>query len=121
MSLLDDSTFRLDTVTIANGQSLSNAIDVPGHVLVGIVMPPTWTSANLTFQGSVDGSTFLNVFVEGGGEFQVTAFANRLIIVDPTRLYGLRSLRVRSGTSGTPVAQTADRVITLVFRQLAGA
>jgi hypothetical protein len=113
-------------VTIANGASLSDAVDMSGLQLVAIQMPSGWTTANLTFQAGVivsqDGKntiTYGNVLDDGGTEVVVTAAANSFITIRPTvaaALRGIKSLKVRSGTSGTPVSQAAARIITLSFR-----
>ncbi|NTU77322.1 MAG: hypothetical protein HGA90_05865, partial [Alphaproteobacteria bacterium] len=43
------------TATIASGTSLSDAQNLGGLRLFGLVMPAAWTTANLTFQASFDG------------------------------------------------------------------
>lgn len=102
--------------TIANGQSLSDAIDLGGLRLVSIVMPSAWTAANLTFQVSHDGTTYNNLYDAGGSEVTTTAAASRYIYLDPAFWSGIRFLKVRSGTSGAAVAQGAERLVTLVCR-----
>lgn len=108
-------------VTISSGQSLSGALDIGGInvEIIGIVMPVAWTAANLTFQVSADGTTFQNLYDDGGNELMVAAGAGRTIGLhsDVSRALGrFRYLKVRSGTSGTPVNQAADRTITLYAR-----
>ena len=49
------------TVTIANGQSLSGAVNLSGFTLIGIDLPSAWTTANLTLQASIDNSTWVDV------------------------------------------------------------
>lgn len=103
------------TVTIASGASLSGAADLKGRKLVGIIMPSTWTTASLTFQGSIDGTNYFNVY-DGATERALivsTSYYSALNIGD---WVGFRYLKVRSGTSGTPVNQGADRVLTLVVQ-----
>jgi len=105
-------------VTIASGASLSDAADLTGGALVGIIMPAAWTAASLTFQGSVDDSTYNNVYNDSGSEYTVAADASRLIVLDPADFVSARHLKVRAGTSGTPVNQGAARTITLVVRPI---
>jgi hypothetical protein len=105
-------------VTITNGQSLSPAVDVGGTTLVAVQMPASWTTANLTLQASVDGTNFFNIFSSAGVEYTLTAAASTFIVLDPTDMAGVRYLKIRSGTSSTPVNQGADRVLTLVTRGL---
>lgn len=106
------------SVTIASGASLSSAVDLLKYSLVGIQMPGTWTAANLTFQGSYDGSTFANLYDETQEVTLTSPTASVFIVLDPAKYLSLRSLKVRSGTSGTPVTQGADRALQLILRQV---
>lgn len=101
--------------SIANGASLSTAIDLEGSSVIAIQMPAAWDAANLTFQGSHDGTTYADLY-DSSGEFAVTAAASRFIVVDPIKLLSARFLKVRSGTTGVPVNQTAARTIVLVVK-----
>ena len=104
------------TVTIANGASLSSAVEIGGSIVVGIQTPDTWTAANLTLQMSSNGTTFNNVYDDAGAEKTITAAAAEYILIQPTSyLGGADAIKVRSGTSGTPVNQGAERIITLVL------
>ncbi len=100
------------TLTIANGASLSNAIDLGSLRLVAIVMPVAWTPADITFLGSVDGDTYSNVYLGDGVEYSVSADASRLIFIEPIYFSMIRYLQLRSGTAGVPVNQGAARVLT---------
>ena len=102
-------------VTIANGASLSGAIQIDEAFLVGIKMPGTWTAANLTLQGAGEDAptTFNNVYDKDGTEVTITAAASRHITLEPAKFAGIHTLKVRSGTSGTAVNQGGDRIITL--------
>jgi len=114
--------------TIAISTSLSDAVNVgqggvpgvplSGFRLVGIVMPAAWTTANLTFQVSHDNVSFNNLYDRSGTEYVVAAAASRAIIIPPLDFYPFTYLKVRSGTSGTPVAQDAARTITLLLKQV---
>ncbi len=44
--------------------------------------------------------------------------ANRWIIIDPADFASFRYVKIRSGTSGTPVNQTGNRSLTVVLRQV---
>lgn len=102
------------TVTIPANASLSGTVQLNEFVPVAIVMPSAWDAANLTFQASEDGTTFLDLYGTSGSELQVTAGANRFIALDPVQFRGARFLKVRSGTSGTPVNQSAQRTLRLL-------
>jgi hypothetical protein len=106
----------LKTATIANGVALSDEVDLTGLVVIGIEMPAAWTSADLTFQGgNVSGS--LGEVYEDDAAYQRTAAAGRKISLGTVNpLLPWRFLKARSGTSGTPVNQAAERAIKLVCR-----
>jgi hypothetical protein len=102
---------------IANGQSLSGALNLGGLRLFGIAMPAAWTAANLTFQMSPDGgTTWVNVYDANGSELAATAAASRYIAIDPANFASLSMIKVRSGTSGTPVNQGQDATPQLILR-----
>jgi hypothetical protein len=100
-------------VTIALGGSLSPAVKVRGGLLSIIEMPAAWDAANLTFQTSGDGSTFMNLYDENGTEVTVTADASRRVRLEPSQWASIAEIKVRSGTSGAAVAQSADRTLYL--------
>jgi hypothetical protein len=103
------------TVTIANGASLSGAVDLGGRKLVAIIMPDAWTAASLTFQGSVDGTNFFNVY-DGATERTLAVAANYYSALNIADWVGFRWVKIRSGTAGTAVNQAAERVLTLVVQ-----
>lgn len=105
------------TVTIANGQSLSDAADLGTGRLVGIIMPAEWTTAALTFQANADaGATVYDVY-DDATERTITsagATASRFLALPLSDWLGMRGLKVRSGTGASPVNQGAARTIILV-------
>lgn len=104
------------TATIANAASLSGAIDLAGFSQVGLVMPAAWTAANLTFQGcDTLGGTYQDIYDSAGNELTVIAAASRCI-ADIPELAPFRFIKIRSGTSGTPVSQGASRDIIVVAK-----
>jgi hypothetical protein len=110
---------RLVTVSIAAGASLSGATSFPldqdGYQITGIVMPAAWDAAGLTFQGSVDDTTYGNVVDATGAEVSATVAAGQYLAVPPALLQGISYLKLRSGTSAVPVVQAAKRDLTLVL------
>lgn len=107
------------TAVIANGASQSGEVDLGGLSVQAIVMPAAWTAANLTFLAAdATGGTFNPVHDDGGTEVTVTAAAARCIGMDAAarELDGLRYIKVRSGTTATPVNQAAERTLTLILR-----
>lgn len=106
--------------TIAASGSLSSEVDFGIGTLVGIAMPAAWTAAALTFQVSTDGGiTFNEMTTSAGVAVSFTAAAGQYIAVDPTLWRGVNAIRVRSGTSGAPVAQGVQAILTMVTRPLA--
>lgn len=102
------------TATIATGQSLSGEVDIGANSLVGIAMPAAWTAASITFQVSPDGGTTWLELQTVSSEYTVTAAASQFIAIDPTALKGFNAIKVRSGTSASPVNQTSGATLTLI-------
>lgn len=106
-------------VTIANGASLSGEINLGGAMPGAIIMPAAWTAANLTLQVSPDGGvTYYDLYDDAGNEITITAAASRMILFDTiAQLIAIGEgsrLKIRSGTSGTPVNQGAARTLYVV-------
>ncbi|MGC8807880.1 MAG: hypothetical protein ACP5QB_10130 [Thiomonas sp.] len=111
------------SVTIGSGQSLSPAVELKPQGRAGfctaaaLVMPSAWTAADITFQASVDGQTFGDLFDDAGSEVVVKAAAGRVIAMASAYFWGIRWVRIRSGTSAAPVAQGASRTLTILCRE----
>lgn len=106
------------TVDIAASASLSGAMRLDGLVPIALQMPSSWTTANLTFQGSADGTTYYSAYDYNGSEITVVAAASEYIVLNPQIFAGFKYLKVRSGTAGTPVNQAAAREILLVMKNI---
>ena len=103
-------------VTIANGASLSGAVDLRGYVPYGIEMPSAWTAAGLSFEVSSDGVNYLDLY-DDTAEYTLAADASRAIGFPGANIFvGFKYIKVRSGTSGTPVNQGADRAIKILCK-----
>lgn len=106
-------------VVIANGASLSAEILLPVATPVAIMFPATWTAANLTFQARPDGGdTYGNVYDASAVELTVGGAAGRFIVLPPMSFTGIKYLKIRSGTAGSPVNQAAERTLQLVVKPL---
>ena len=99
------------TATIANGASLSDALTVSGRQVTVIEMPAAWTIAPITFQGSMDGANYFNIYDNTGDEVYIIVDINRRVHVDIPILSQQKYIKLRSGTSVAPVAQGAGRTI----------
>lgn len=114
---VEDSQRYLNT-TIASGASLSEAIAVDWVTISGIEMPAVWTAADITFQVSNDGATFVDLYDSFGNEMKVvTGTGAKHIALSAGDYWSVRFLKIRSGTTATPVNQAADRVLKLTFRR----
>ena len=104
----------IEAAIYAGADGLSDVVDLLGGVLVAIQMPATWVAADLTFQVSLDGVNFANLYDIDGNEIVVSAAASRVIgLTDVERWLSGGKIKIRSGTSGTPVNQTAERKLKL--------
>ena len=102
-------------VTIANNTALSAELDLGVSTLVGVIIPATWTAADLTFQASVDGTNYFNLYDDNAGEVTVKGTAGAYIVMRNLDLWrGVRFLIIRSGTHSVAVNQGGDRVLTVV-------
>ncbi len=105
----------LEIAKITSGGALSGSVHLHNQRLFAILMPAQWDAANLTFQGSVDGTNFSEVYDDNGNEVTVQAAAGRFVVLSsPLMFLGLQRIIIRSGTVGVPVNQTADRLLTLI-------
>jgi hypothetical protein len=103
-------------VTIASGGSLSGAANLGSGKLVGIIMPASWTAADLTFNVTADGTNYFNLYDDVVERTipSAAAAASHFIGLDYRQWLMVQGIKVRSGTAGIPVNQGADRIITLV-------
>jgi hypothetical protein len=114
--------FHATTVqaTIADEGNLSAGVRLGNVAPVAIHIGAGWIAADLTFQASIDGgATWVNVHESGTDtELTVQAGASRfigLLEAQAQPLAGVQWIKVRSGTSGAPVTQTAGpQVVTLI-------
>lgn len=104
------------TATIADGQSLSDAIDLAEQRLTGIAIPTGWEAAQLTFQVSKDGAEFRELY-DSAGAVSIPAGQladDRYVLVDPVQFYSIRHLKIRSGTKAVPVPQVGGAPVQLL-------
>jgi hypothetical protein len=101
---------------ISNGASLSAAAAIGKTWVTGLILPAAWTAASLTFQGSIDGTNFYNLYDTDGVEVTSLAAVDRFVRLAPADWSTFSHIKIRSGTSGTPVNQGAPRTIKIVTR-----
>ena len=112
--------------TIDAGQSLSNALDCVDDVVVGLIMPPAWTSAHLTFSLSLDNITFYDLYKlqsesSTPSELVANVRANAMIPLHPDTMLMARYLKLRSGLHNEPVPQAAARAFKVLTVNRVGA
>jgi hypothetical protein len=108
----------LETATIANGASLSGTIDTKGRTLVGIEMPAAWTAASMTYQVSMDGANWRDLYNGDGDELTTAVSTSRFVAFSWYEFLPVRYVKIRSGSSGTPVNQGGARTLTIVTRKV---
>lgn len=104
-------------VTIKAGQSLSDWATIEGK-LCGIYVPEGWTPASMTFVVSQEGKGNGMPLYEWAAEREypsAVAVAGRALSLSLVDWLPWNAVRVRSGTSGVPITQPADRVIRLML------
>lgn len=99
------------SVSIANGASLSGALNLGTYRLAGIVIPAAFDGTSLTFQVSLDNETYVNLYKEDGTEYTLTVSTSRGVAVDLSVFAGWPYIKIRSGTSGAASVQSAARTV----------
>jgi hypothetical protein len=117
----EDGFLTRSTATIKNGESVSNAIRIKYAKYVGLLTPSAWTAADIAFQVSHDGSTFVDLYDDSGSRVTVTAAASRAIALDLAALSlsmwdFVKLESVSTSDSDTAVNQGAERTITVVSK-----
>jgi hypothetical protein len=122
------------TATIANGASTSDAVLVKYREVVGIVIPAVWTAAGVAFTVSHDGGTTYYPVKRpevGTTNAPIPVKNLELLAADiPTGtatfiplpsawFLGATHIKVLSQTTGSGVNQGAERLVTVVMRQVA--
>jgi hypothetical protein len=116
------------STVIPAGESLSIPVDYSSYTRIArILMPSEWTGgASLTFQLSVDGMKFHDLFhVSSPSYFSYEVEVARpplgaAIMLPPGMGTSVPFMRVRSGTRGLPVVQEADRPFVFLVEMPAG-
>lgn len=104
-----------NSVTIPVNDTTSNAIDLQGTFLVGLIFPSTFDGTQLRFKVSNDGTTYQDYYNTSGTLITLTCGASRTVGIVPSDFAGFRYLQLVSVTTQT----TTSTVIGLVTRPLA--
>jgi hypothetical protein len=103
---------RTVTFTIAAGGSLSAGVDLKGCTLARMELPTLGSSAAITFPVSEDGGTYKELTDFYGSAVSYPASTGNVIVVlNPADWYGIKYMKVRSGTSSSAVTQAGGASI----------
>ena len=101
-------------IDVSEDASNSTGVQADGLLLSGIVFPATMTGANVTFDFSFDGSTWVDVVETDNTEVTYTVSPGNVVRVDPSGWAFATAGFIRVTSDGT---ETADRNIQLIFKQ----
>jgi hypothetical protein len=100
---------------------ISNVIDLSGvDAVIGLIMPPAWTPATVTIEGSANGTDFFPMYE--GRNSTIMSFSvppGSLIAVRSDQLRCCKALRLLSGTRQALVPQVVAREFGLVVETAA--
>lgn len=100
-----------------SGAQLSEGVSLDRRTLIGVVIGPNWTTANVSLQASIDNETYSSVYFFTA-EWKATAAASSLwISLSPDEYVDAPFVKVRSGVAATPVTQAVGTTVTLVTRE----
>lgn len=106
----------IDTAATA----LSSGVNLNGLLLVGVTkVDIDWDTANITFQASHDGVTYVDLYTIAGLEKTVTVTVDtdaQYFALDPSDFAGVKHIKFRSGTQATPVQQTESQDLVVHVR-----
>ena len=103
-------------VVTASGQSQSSAFVLGTETLVGLYTPAALDAAELKIQASHDGASFVDV-MDDGETLTVSADEGAYIALSPAKFLGAAQVRfVHVNDAGSPVAESAERILRPVFR-----
>lgn len=120
MSLKDKYVCASDVVsaTINNGTSISDAIDLGGLRLFGLIIPMIWTAAEVSFQASFQGKDSFYDLHDKDGEICFSVTAGSYLELEAEKFASIQTIKIRSGVLDTPIPQEASADIGLVLRAI---
>lgn len=96
---------------------VSNVADIStAKAVVGLIMPPDWTPAIVTVEGSADGTEFFPIYDgRSSTRLQFNVPPGTIIAIDPNRLRCCKVIRLLSGDRNALVPQVVAREFGLVI------
>ena len=112
--------FTENVLTVTMATNLSIVIDKSKYKNMLIVMPTTWTTADITFAvSSAKTGPFAKLtYAIDGNEVTAKAVASVVIALDGKAKEALEAcsfVKIRSGTAATPVTQDSARTFTIIL------
>jgi hypothetical protein len=104
-------------LSILTNQSLSTSLAISGATqqVVGLILPPAWDPAPITFQWSNDNAKWYDIFDRTGKESTFAWTASAFVpIQSQYGFYSFPYLIVRSGSRAKAIPQTAARQFVVV-------
>lgn len=121
LTSVSESALRNEIVTIMeSGSGISGSKTISNTDIAALITPSDWTTNNISFQVSHGNGIFTSLKgYDTGTEYYLTsASAGGWYPLTLQNFYGVTDLKVVSGLSASPVAQSGSRIITLVTRTL---
>ena len=111
-ALVGNFVHKPASIVISTSTTVSGAVDCLGLVLLGIVMPASWTAATLSFTGDYGDGTFRPLYDEDGTQivWSGAAVDRILLALSTTLVGGLKQIKVVASAG-----QAADRTLQLIF------
>tara|TARA_R100000231_G_scaffold27823_1_gene24788 strand:- start:1143 stop:1472 length:330 start_codon:yes stop_codon:yes gene_type:complete len=101
-------------IDVSADASNSSGVETEGLLLCGIKFPAAMTGSNITFDHSLDNSTWADVKETDGTDVTYTVSAGDLIRLDPSGWAFASNGYLRITSDGT---EAADRTIEVYFRR----
>lgn len=109
-------------IKIPNGGSVSQSLELSGTCITGVIMPAAWTTAALTIEVSADASTWIGLVYNSDGTQCNSVAAPAVSSAYAFDLAGMipyQFIRIRSGTTASPVNQADERTLVVCLREVA--
>ena len=100
-------------IDVSEDANNSVGVNVENMLLCGVVFPATMTGTTITFDYSVDNSSWVDVFETDGTEVSYSVSAGNVVRIDPSGWAFASNGYIRVTSDGT---EAADRKIKLLFR-----
>jgi len=101
------------TATITDGNTVSAEVQLGRMTVTHMLLPASFEGTSVTFDVTLNGSTWYDLYDQDGTEVSVAVSSSRAILLQPADFIGVLGFRITSSS-----AQTGDAVVTFVTRGL---